>query len=169
MRHVALLVVLPLLGSAAAVAQDTDVVTQSYDHVGLDLTLPAGYAFNQKLEESGPLPFGVYSFADPDAGFFAVEVHPYLRSGQRQDFLAGGWAERDLTHLGPAERVDASALSLSNGSAFRTVNEGEGYESLTVYTCDDSRCYKVTATGPVADSAVGAPRYAALLGGVRFR
>lgn len=164
-----LLVALSLVGSASAVAQSADVVTYRFDHVALELTLPGGYAFNQRLEESEPVPFGLYSFVDPEAGFFAVEVHPYLRSEQRRDFLAGAWAERDLGHLGALERVDARALSLSDGSAFRVVNEAEGSESFAVYACDASRCYKVTASGPVADVAVGAPRYAALLDGVRFR
>jgi len=169
MRPFALIFALSLSCSASAVAQGADTVTYSFDHVSLDLSLPAGYAFNQKLEESDPVPFGLYSFVDPEVGFFAVEVHPSLRPEQRRDFLAGGWAERDLAPLGSVERVDTAALSLSDGSAFRATSEGDGYESVTVYTCDESRCYKVTATGQIADFEAGKSRYVALLNGIRFR
>ena len=168
MRAFALALALAVSCSTSAVAQD-DVVTHSFDHVSLDLTLPAGYAFNQKLEESRPQRVGVYSFVNPQVGFFAVEVHPYLRSQQRLDFLAGGWADRDLAHLGSVERVDPAILSLGNGIALRAVDTAQGYESLTVYTCNESRCYKVTATGEIADFESSAPRYAALLGGIHFR
>ena len=158
-----------LLCSAPAVAQDVDTATHSFDHVSLDLTLPAGYDFNQKLEESEPGPFGLYSFVDPAVGFFSVSVHTYLQPEQRRDFLAGGWAERDLAHLGTPERVDPSYLSLPEGSAFRNTNEAEGYDILTVYACHGTRCFRATVTGRSARFESEAPRYAALLGGINFR
>ena len=158
-----------LLCSASAVAQDADAATHSFDHVSLELTLPVGYSFNQKLEESEPGPFGLYSFVNPAVGFFSVAVHAYLQPEQRLDFLAGGWAESDLAHLGTPERVDPSYLSLSDGSAFRNTNEAEGYDVLTVYTCNGTRCYRATVTGRSAQFESEAPRYAALLGGINFR
>lgn len=155
-----------LICMPAVLAQETGGETHHYEGASLAVTLPAGFALEQALEENLP-DSAIYLFLDQATGrTLSVELHTYFSSEQRAGWLAGERAASDLAHLDAVERVDEASFPLGAEAAFRFAMAEHGGQGVTLYGCDESRCYRATVvTGP---SLALEEQASALFGGIQF-